>query len=87
MTEDLLKSKIELLEAQILNFEKSGFFTEKEIDRLSAPLRLELEILNKLELNISLKKVWDSAGRNKKVTSDLPESKFIIITTQPINKI
>jgi hypothetical protein len=38
--------KIELIEEQINNLEKSGFFTEKEMDRLCAPLRLELEIIN-----------------------------------------
>jgi len=45
MSTDIIHSKIELLEAQIENIERSGYFTEKEIDRLSAPLRSELAIL------------------------------------------
>ena len=45
MTENLLNSKIELLEEQIANLEQSGFFTEKEIDRLSGPLKIELDTL------------------------------------------
>ena len=49
MSDNLLKSKIELLEEQIANLERSGFFTEKEIDRLSAPLKVELETLHELK--------------------------------------
>ena len=45
MSTDIIHSKIELLEEQIENIERSGYFTEKEIDRLSAPLRSELAIL------------------------------------------
>jgi hypothetical protein len=41
MLDDLLKSKIELLQEQIDNLEKSGFFTEKEMDKLSFPLKME----------------------------------------------
>lgn len=84
MSENLLKSKIELLEEQIANLEQSGFFTEKEIDKLSAPLRLELETLQNSELYVNLKKVWDSSSKCKKVMSDLPESKFIMTITKPI---
>jgi len=51
MSNDIIHSKIELLEEQIENFERSGYFTEKEIDRLSAPLRSELAIL-KEQLNL-----------------------------------
>jgi hypothetical protein len=46
---------IDLLEDQITNLEKSGFFTEADMDRLTHPLRVELEgLTNKLfhpELN------------------------------------
>ncbi len=45
MSNDIIHSKIELLEEQIENIERSGHFTEKEIDRLSAPMRSELAIL------------------------------------------
>lgn len=46
MSQDpILLSKIELLEEQIENIERSGFFTEKEIDRASYSLREELESL------------------------------------------
>lgn len=46
MTADLLTSKIELLEEQIENLERSGFFTENEIDRAAISLRSELEMYN-----------------------------------------
>lgn len=42
MSDNLLTSKIELLEEQIENIERSGFFTESEIDRTSKSLRAEL---------------------------------------------
>lgn len=45
MSDDLLKSKIELLEEQIENIEKSGFYTEKEMDSKVAPFRMELAVL------------------------------------------
>lgn len=44
MTAELLTSKIELLEEQIENLERSGFFTESEIDRAVVSLRSELEM-------------------------------------------
>lgn len=47
MSNDIIHSKIELLEEQIENLFNSGHFTEKEMDRLSAPLRDELENLKK----------------------------------------
>jgi hypothetical protein len=41
--------KIDLLQDQIDNLEKSGFFTESEMDRLTHPLRIERDALtNKL---------------------------------------
>ena len=45
MSNDTIHLKIELLEEQIENIERSGYFTEKEIDRLSVPMRSELAIL------------------------------------------
>jgi hypothetical protein len=51
MSNDIIHTKIELLEEQIENIERSGHFTEKEINRLSSPLREELESLKK-QLNL-----------------------------------
>jgi len=45
MSTDTLLSKIDLLQEQIDNFEKSGFFTDAEIDRLSSPLHFEIKSL------------------------------------------
>lgn len=38
-----IKSKIELLQEQITDLEQSGYYTEREMDDLSYPLRQELE--------------------------------------------
>lgn len=46
MTSENLQSKIDLLEDQIENLERSGFFTEAEIDRAVVSLRSELEMYN-----------------------------------------
>ena len=56
---DILKYKKELLQEQIENFERSGHFTEKEMNRLCAPIKMELELLeccethNKMTIEIS----------------------------------
>lgn len=42
-----INEKIELLEEQISNYERSGFFTELEINKFTAPLYMELETLKK----------------------------------------
>jgi len=47
MSNDIIHSKIELLEEQIENIERSGYFTESEIDKQIFPLREELESLKK----------------------------------------
>ena len=47
MSDDLLKSKIELLQEQIDNLEKSGFFTETEMDKYSVFYRAEMSLLKK----------------------------------------
>lgn len=44
MSNDILMSKIELLQEQIDNLERSGFFTEKEMDRATISLRQEKEV-------------------------------------------
>ena len=49
--DDIITSKIDLLEDQIENLERSGFFTETEIDRLSGPMKLEKEALYNLKLH------------------------------------
>lgn len=79
---DNVNEKIALIEEQIENLERSGYFTEKEIDRLSFPLRNELESLKKhfylpIELQYnepldnkliqSLKYIWNKAGRNLEI--------------------
>jgi len=50
---DNIDSKIELLQEQIENFERSGFFTEKEIDTLTKPIVSEFERLTELKTNSS----------------------------------
>ena len=51
--------RIALLQEQIYNLEKSGHFTEKEIDSKSAPLRMELAILqNTLSLSKFSKSIY-----------------------------
>jgi hypothetical protein len=47
MTNEFLAPKIELLEEQIENLERSGYFTESEIDRAVVSLRSELELYKK----------------------------------------
>lgn len=46
MNHDIIKSKIDLLQEQIDNLEKSGFFTEKEMDRQTVSLRSEMCFLD-----------------------------------------
>lgn len=52
MSNDTLAPRIELLQEQIDNLEKSGYFTENEMDKLAFPLREELEAL-KRQLQVS----------------------------------
>ena len=47
MSNDTIAQRIDLLQKQIDNLEKSGFFTEKEMDKLTFPLREELEGLKR----------------------------------------
>ncbi len=47
MSNDTITQRIDLLQEQIDNLEKSGFFTEKEMDKLAFPLRQELTSLKK----------------------------------------
>jgi hypothetical protein len=45
MSNDTITPQIELLQEQIESIERSGHFTEKEIDSKAAPLRIQLAIL------------------------------------------
>lgn len=45
MPTDTIISKLELREAQLKNLEKSGFFTDKEIEKQAPSLRLEIAYL------------------------------------------
>ena len=47
MSNDTIAPRIDLLQEQIDNLEKSGYFTEKEMDKLAFPLRDELESLKR----------------------------------------
>lgn len=51
MSNDTIQSKIDLLQEQIENVERSGFFTEKEIDRAVYSLKDEKENLERQLLN------------------------------------
>ncbi|WP_134344441.1 hypothetical protein [Flavobacterium psychrophilum] len=52
MSDEIIKSKIELLEEQISNIERSGFYTEQQINKLTCPLVMELTTL-RLSLTFS----------------------------------
>ena len=45
MSDELLSHKINLIQDQIDNLERSGFFTEKEMDQATASLKMQLAIL------------------------------------------
>lgn len=55
MSSKTLLPQIALVQEQINNFEKSGFFTDKEIESKTIPLRIELATLKMQQefLNIS----------------------------------
>jgi len=61
MSNDTLQPKIELLEEQIENFERSGYFTDAEINRMVAPLRMELATF-KLQQHSNLNEVAKAFG-------------------------
>jgi hypothetical protein len=54
---DTISSKKELLLEQIENYERSGYFTEKEIDRLCSPIKLELQFLEMIECHNNLSSI------------------------------
>lgn len=64
MSDDLLKSKIELLQAQIDNLEKSGFFTEKEINQKSISLKAQLSLLENIQSLRNFAKVANFTADN-----------------------
>ena len=47
MSDSITEDKIDLLLEQIKSIEESGFYTEKEMDKKTYPLRQELESLLK----------------------------------------
>lgn len=49
MSNDTITPRIELLQEQIESIERSGHFTENEIDSKAAPLRMELASLKILQ--------------------------------------
>ena len=49
MSNDNLTPRIELLQEQIESIERSGHFTEKDMDSQAAPLRMELSSLKMLQ--------------------------------------
>lgn len=71
---DLTISKIELLELQIENVERSGFFTEKQIDALVFPLRQELETLKKqVELyGMTIEQYKEGEVKHNELFSQMP---------------
>lgn len=46
MLDEKLQSKIDLLQEQINNYEKSGYYTDAEIEIQTKPLRKELNLIN-----------------------------------------
>ncbi|SNB43044.1 conserved hypothetical protein [Flavobacterium psychrophilum] len=67
MSDEIIKSKIELLEEQISNIERSGFYTEQQINKLTCPLVMELTTL-RLSLTFS-----ESAFSVKNFTTKMSE--------------
>lgn len=61
MTTDTISFKKELLLEQIENYQHSGYFTEKEIDRLCAPIMLELKMLECCEAHNNINSYADKA--------------------------
>jgi hypothetical protein len=55
-----ISEKMKLLQEQIDNLEKSGFFTEADMDRLSKSHRIELELL----MDQKPKQCWQDNGRD-----------------------
>lgn len=66
MSNDTIAQRIDLLQEQIDNLEKSGFFTEKEMDKLAFPLRQELEVLKRQLQILNL----SEAGKAFGITSE-----------------
>jgi prefoldin subunit 5 len=64
MSDELLQHKIDLLQEQIDNLERSGFFTEKEMDNAVRSLRVELETYKLSKAFSNFKKALNSANEN-----------------------
>lgn len=63
MSDELLQHKIDLIQAQIDNLERSGFFTEKEMDQATASLRMQLAILKEAKVFAELKKTMHESNQ------------------------
>jgi hypothetical protein len=62
MLTDTLTPQIELLQEQIESIERSGHFTEAEIDSKTRPLRMELEILQHTQSFKNLQSAMDKCA-------------------------
>ena len=62
MSDELLQYKIDLIQDQIDNLERSGFFTEKEIDQATASLKMQLAILKEAKAFADFKKSLHQAN-------------------------
>jgi hypothetical protein len=66
---DNIPEKIELIQDQITNLEKSGFYTEADMDRLTKPLRLEL---SELISAFQTKTAANYSGKSLTICSGIP---------------
>jgi hypothetical protein len=62
MSDELLSHKINLIQDQIDNLERSGFFTEKEMDQATASLKMQLAILKEAKAFADFKKSLHQAN-------------------------
>jgi hypothetical protein len=87
MSEDLLTSKIELLEEQIDNLEKSGFFTEQEINSRSISIRAHLSLLkNVLQLYKTSREAKTAADAMLKLGRSFDEIESLVMLNFEITK-
>ena len=64
MSDELLSHKINLIQDQIDNLERSGFFTEKEMDQATASLKMQLAILKEAKAFADFKKSLRQANES-----------------------
>ena len=83
MSDELLSHKINLIQDQIDNLERSGFFTEKEMDNASRSLRVELETYKLSKAFSDFKKALTSANESFS-TMHHKANKITVKEPQPI---